>query len=186
MGDCGSLFLGFSLAGCTILGAGGASNLVLSLLIPVGVLVVPLFDTALVSFQRTSHGRSIAQGGRDHSSHRLVFLGLSERRAVLILISVSLFSGLMALWLHYLSPLVAAVVLAVAAVVFVFFGVFLGGVKVYGPQDQPRRWHSPLLEKVVYHKKQLLQILTDLLLLSAAYTAAWLLRFEGQPWARPR
>lgn len=180
MGDCGSLFLGFTLAGCTILGAGGASNLVLSLLIPVGVLVVPLFDTALVSFQRTTHGRSIAQGGRDHSSHRLVFLGLSERKAVLILIAVSIISGLMALLLHYLSSLVAAVVIALAVVVFVFFGVFLGGVKVYGPQDRSRLpWHSLLLDKVVLHKKQLVQITADLLLLSAAYTAAWLLRFEG-------
>ncbi|MBU1273824.1 MAG: hypothetical protein KJ720_00450 [Proteobacteria bacterium] len=180
MGDCGSLFLGFTLAGCTILGAGGASNLVLSLLIPVGVLVVPLFDTALVSFQRTSHGRSIAQGGRDHSSHRLVFLGLSERKAVLILIAVSLAGGLVALWLQYLSPLVAAVVIAVAVVVFLFFGVFLGGVKVYGPQERARpRWRSLLLDTVVLHKKQLVQILADLMLLSAAYTAAWLLRFEG-------
>lgn len=179
MGDCGSLFLGFSLAGCTVLGAGGASNLVLSLLIPVGVLVVPLFDTALVSFQRTSHGRSIAQGGRDHSSHRLVFLGLSERRAVLILIAVSLASGLLALFLQYLSTLVAVVVIAVVMVVFVFFGVFLGGVKVYGSQERRRRLQSPLLDRVVLHKKQLVQILTDLLLLSAAYTAAWLLRFEG-------
>ncbi|MFH2127399.1 MAG: hypothetical protein ABIK12_12840 [Pseudomonadota bacterium] len=179
MGDCGSLFLGFSLAGCTVLGAGGASNLVLSLLIPVGVLVVPLFDTALVSFQRTSHGRSIAQGGRDHSSHRLVFLGLSERKAVLILIAVSLASGLLALFLHYLSTLVAVVVIAVAVVVFVFFGVFLGGVKVYDSQESRRRLQSPLLDRVVLHKKQLMQILTDLLLLSAAYTAAWLLRFEG-------
>ena len=180
MGDCGSLFLGFSLAGCTVLGAGGASNLVLSLLIPVGVLVVPLFDTALVSFQRTSHGRSIAQGGRDHSSHRLVFLGLSERKAVLMLIAVSLTSGLLAMLLQLLSNLVAVVVIAVVVVVFVFFGVFLGGVKVYGPQDQPRRrWHSTLLDQVVLHKKQLVQILADLLLLSAAYTAAWLLRFEG-------
>ncbi|MBU4563769.1 MAG: hypothetical protein KMY53_12550 [Desulfarculus sp.] len=178
MGDCGSLFLGFSLAGCTVLGAGGASNLVLSLLIPVGVLVVPLFDTALVSFQRTSHGRSIAQGGRDHSSHRLVFLGLSERKAVLILIAVSLASGLLALFLHYLSTLVAVVVIAVAVVVFLFFGVFLGGVKVYDSQER-RRLKSPLLDRVVLHKKQLVQILTDLLLLSAAYTAAWLLRFEG-------
>ncbi|MCB2192784.1 MAG: hypothetical protein KQI62_14535 [Deltaproteobacteria bacterium] len=179
MGDCGSLFLGFSLAGCTVLGAGGASNLVLALLIPVGVLAVPLFDTALVSFQRTSHGRSIAQGGRDHSSHRLVFLGLSERKAVLILITVSLAGGLLALFLQFLSSLVAVVVIAVVAVVFVFFGVFLGGVRVYGPKELPRPRESTLLGQVILYKKQLVQILTDLLLLSAAYTAAWLLRFEG-------
>lgn len=72
------------------------------------------------------------------------------------------------------------VVIAVVIVVFVFFGVFLGGVKVYNsPERARRRWQSPLLDQLVLHKKQLVQILTDLLLLSAAYTAAWLLRFEG-------
>ncbi|RJX31841.1 MAG: hypothetical protein C4525_11375 [Desulfarculus sp.] len=181
MGDCGSLFLGFTLAGCTIMGSGGASHLTLALLIPVGVLVVPIFDTTLVTFQRTSHGRSIAQGGRDHSSHRLVFLGLSERKAVLVLILISLAGGLVSLWLQYVSTLVAAVVLALAVVVFVFFGVFLGGVKVYDAKAQPAlRWKSPLLGRVVLHKKQILQILADLLLFAAAYTASWLLRFEGR------
>jgi UDP-GlcNAc:undecaprenyl-phosphate GlcNAc-1-phosphate transferase len=181
MGDCGSLFLGFTLAACTIMGAGGASHLTLSLLIPVGVLVVPLFDTTLVTFQRTSHGRSIAQGGRDHTSHRLVFLGMSERKAVLVLILISLAGGLGSLLLQFVSPLMAAVILAVAMVIFVFFGIFLGGVKVYDAKARPaQRWKSPLLGRVVLYKKQILQILADLLLCSAAYTASWLLRFEGQ------
>ncbi len=181
MGDCGSLFLGFTLAACTIMGSGGASPLTLSLLVPVGVLVVPLFDTSLVTFQRTTHGRSIAQGGRDHSSHRLVFLGLSERKAVLLLLLISLAGGLGALLLQYVSALVAVVILALAVVLFVFFGVFLGGVKVYDATAAPAaRWQSPLLARVMLHKKQLLQILADLLLLSAAYSSAWLLRFEGE------
>jgi UDP-GlcNAc:undecaprenyl-phosphate/decaprenyl-phosphate GlcNAc-1-phosphate transferase len=181
MGDCGSLMLGFVLAGCTVLGAGGASHLTLSLLIPVGVLVVPLFDTTLVSFQRTSHGRSIAQGGRDHSSHRLVFLGLSEKKAVLLLLAISLASGLLSLALQYVSPLLAAVIIVLAVVVFVFFGVFLAGVKVYEGNDKPaRRWLNPALGRLFYYKKQMLQILADLLLFSAAYVSAWLLRYEGQ------
>ncbi len=180
MGDCGSLMLGFVLAGCTVLGAGGASHLTLSLLIPVGVLVVPLFDTTLVSFQRTSHGRSIAQGGRDHSSHRLVFLGLSEKKAVLLLLAISLACGLLSLALQYVPPLLAAVIIVLAAVVFVFFGVFLAGVKVYEGEQKPRRrWLNPTLGRLLLFKKQLLQITADLLLFSAAYVSAWLLRYEG-------
>ncbi|MCF8033903.1 MAG: hypothetical protein K9K66_16780 [Desulfarculaceae bacterium] len=181
MGDCGSLFLGFTLAGCTIMGSGGASPLTLSLLIPVGVLVVPLFDTTLVTFQRTSHGRSIAQGGRDHSSHRLVFLGMSERKAVLVLILISMAGGLGSLLLQYVSTLMAVVILALAVVVFVFFGIFLGGVKVYDANARPtQRWQSPLLGRVLMYKKQILQIVVDMLLISAAYSASWLLRFEGR------
>ncbi|MFZ5585811.1 MAG: hypothetical protein ACOZHQ_07775 [Thermodesulfobacteriota bacterium] len=185
MGDCGSLFLGFTLAAATVLSANTAaeaSHLIMALLVPVGALVVPLFDTTLVSFQRTSHGRSIAQGGRDHSSHRLVFLGLSERRAVLVLLAISLLGGLGSLALsRYATPLTAAVVAALIAVALMAFGIYLGEVKVY-EGDRRAGWleKSPILGRVLMFKKQMLQIMADLVLVSAAYAAAWLLRFEGQ------
>ncbi len=188
MGDCGSLFLGFTLAGVTILSANttaGASSLALSVLIPLGALVVPIFDTTLVTFQRTSHGRSIAQGGRDHSSHRLVFLGLSERKAVLLLLGISLLGGLGSLVLvRYASPLTAMVVVALIVVGLVFFGLYLGEVEVYDGQVRQRRWRLPVLAGLVMYKKQILQIAVDTALLAAAYVAAWLLRFEGglNPW----
>jgi UDP-GlcNAc:undecaprenyl-phosphate GlcNAc-1-phosphate transferase len=183
MGDCGSLFLGFTLAGTTILSANttaGASSLALSVLIPLGALVVPIFDTTLVTFQRTSHGRSIAQGGRDHSSHRLVFLGLSERKAVLLLLGISLLGGLGSLILvRYATPLMAMVVVALIVVGLVFFGLYLGEVEVYEGQAQRRRWRLPVLAGLVMYKKQIIQIVVDASLLAAAYVAAWLLRFEG-------
>jgi UDP-GlcNAc:undecaprenyl-phosphate GlcNAc-1-phosphate transferase len=185
MGDCGSLFLGFTLAATTILSANTASqasHLAMALLVPLGALVVPIFDTTLVSFQRTSHGRSIAQGGRDHSSHRLVFLGLSERRSVLTLLFISLAGGLGSLMLSRMAtPLIAAVIVALIAVGLVSFGIYLGEVKVYEGQEK-RSWlqKSPILSRVLLFKKQILQIAADLVLVSAAYAAAWLLRFEGQ------
>ncbi|KMY68443.1 hypothetical protein AAU61_01840 [Desulfocarbo indianensis] len=188
MGDCGSLFLGFTLAGTTILSANttaGASSLALSVLIPLGALVVPIFDTTLVTFQRSSHGRSIAQGGRDHSSHRLVFLGLSERKAVLLLLGISLSGGLASLVLvRYATPLIALVVVALIAVGLVFFGLYLGEVEVYDGQNKRRRWRMPVLAGLVMYKKQILQIAVDTALFAAAYVAAWLLRFEGGliPW----
>jgi UDP-GlcNAc:undecaprenyl-phosphate GlcNAc-1-phosphate transferase len=183
MGDCGSLFLGFTLAGTTILSANttaGASSLALSVLIPLGALVVPIFDTTLVTFQRTSHGRSIAQGGRDHSSHRLVFLGLSERTAVLLLLFISLLGGLGSLALvNYATPLIAIVVVALIVVGLIFFGLYLGEVEVYDGQVQRKRWRMPVLAGLVMYKKQIIQIAVDAALLAVAYLAAWLLRFEG-------
>jgi UDP-GlcNAc:undecaprenyl-phosphate GlcNAc-1-phosphate transferase len=182
MGDCGSMFLGFTLAGITILStntAVGASHLALALLIPLGAVVVPLFDSTLVSFERTSHGRSIAQGGRDHSSHRLVFLGLSERRAVLLLLFISACGGAGSLLLaHFATPLAAAVIVALFLIGLLFFGVYLSEVKVYG-ESRGRKRRSLVLNQLILFKKQMLQILADLVLISAAYTAAWLLRFEA-------
>ena len=183
MGDCGSMFLGFMLAGLSILStntAAGASHLAMSLVLPLGALVVPIFDTTLVSYQRTMHGRSIAQGGRDHSSHRLVFLGFSERKAVSFLLLISALAGGVSLLLASLtSPLTVFVLVALLMVALAFFGIYLGDVKVYDKPKTARIWKSPVMDKMVLHKKQMLQIMVDLLLLTAAYVGAWLLRYEG-------
>jgi UDP-GlcNAc:undecaprenyl-phosphate GlcNAc-1-phosphate transferase len=182
MGDCGSLFLGFTLAALAIVGTWqNVTHLVLTLLIPLAVLVVPIFDTALVSFERSRAGRSIAQGGRDHSSHRLVFLGLSERRAVAVLLTISFLFGLGALLLvEYAGLFASLTVLAIMSVPLVFFGVFLSGVRVYSDKPARRINRRSPVGLLILHKKQLLQISVDLLLVTAAYFAAYQLRFEGR------
>src|SRR4029077_15375024 len=87
MGDCGSLFLGFFLAGSALINpAAGRSRTFLPVLaVPVLILFIPIFDTLFVMVQRKLAGRPVSLGGRDHTSHRLVALGLSERHAVLLL-----------------------------------------------------------------------------------------------------
>ncbi len=181
MGDCGSLFLGLSLSVLTITGTWHeATNLMASLLLPVVLLAVPIFDTTLVSFDRTRIGRSIAQGGRDHSSHRLVFLGLSERKAVLVLMAVAAaFGGVAVLW-DDLGFGAALVVLALFAVGLAMFGIFLGGVKVYDPSEKRARRFlskSPLLATVLTFKKQIFQITVDTTLLAVALFLGYMLRF---------
>ena len=57
------------------------------------VLAVPILDTTLVTIARLLDGRPIHQGGRDHSSHRLVRFGLSERHAVALLALIALCLG---------------------------------------------------------------------------------------------
>jgi UDP-GlcNAc:undecaprenyl-phosphate GlcNAc-1-phosphate transferase len=97
MGDCGSMFIGFFLA-CTALltTAGGATpNLLPVIAVPVLTLLIPIFDTTFVTLMRKMSGRSASQGGRDHTSHRLVALGLSERRAVWVLYALATISGLL-------------------------------------------------------------------------------------------
>src|SRR5206468_4309831 len=66
-----------------------ASSTVATLVLPVLVLAVPILDTTLVTIVRLLDGRPVSQGGRDHSSHRLVSLGVSEAGAVLLLALVS-------------------------------------------------------------------------------------------------
>jgi UDP-GlcNAc:undecaprenyl-phosphate GlcNAc-1-phosphate transferase len=90
MGDAGSHFLGTALAGLTLLDAGRAGTASpapwpQAILVPIVLLAVPLFDTALVAVERRRHGRPLAVGGRDHTAHRLALLGLGARRVALLL-----------------------------------------------------------------------------------------------------
>jgi UDP-GlcNAc:undecaprenyl-phosphate GlcNAc-1-phosphate transferase len=85
MGDTGSLFLGFVLAAIGIKLRFPQNIDVVTWMVPVLVLGVPLFDTALVTLSRVRRGIPISRGGKDHLSHRLVALGYTRREAVLIL-----------------------------------------------------------------------------------------------------
>ena len=96
MGDCGSLFLGYVLAmlGLGVQGADGTAG---SVLVPVLILAVPIFDTTFVSITRILRGQSITHGGTDHTMHRLVRLGWSERQTPLLLCGGGFLGGGIAL-----------------------------------------------------------------------------------------
>lgn len=181
MGDCGSLLLGLSLSVLTITGTWReATNLMASLLVPVILLAIPIFDTTLVSFERTRAGRSIAQGGRDHSSHRLVFLGLSERKAVLLLMGLAAVVGGLAIFYNELGFWAVLIIVALMAVGLAVFGIFLGGVSVYSPDETGKKrlnFQSPLIKSILLYKKQIFQISADTTLLAGACFLAFLFRF---------
>src|SRR6201988_4254350 len=81
MGDSGSMFVGFFLASSALMNvSGGRSRSFLPVLaVPILVLFIPIFDTTFVAVIRKLSGRAASQGGRDHTSHRLVALGMSVR-----------------------------------------------------------------------------------------------------------
>src|SRR5207244_10597461 len=90
MGDSGSQVIGFTLAALGLSASWKvAGTTVATLLLPILVLAVPILDTTLVTVVRLLDGRPVSQGGRDHSSHRLVSLGVSETGAVVLLALVS-------------------------------------------------------------------------------------------------
>ena len=194
MGDCGSLFLGFTLGSLSLLAASSiapsyassgyalVTNVMLVILMPMAVMIIPLFDTALVTFTRVQHGRPFYQGGRDHTSHRLVLLGFSEKKTVLTLMA---WAGLVSLLILYLAGRSAegvVVVLGVVGVIALFFGAFLTQIdkQIYDdiapPPNTPGR---ESLLSVMLNKKQMLQAAVDTLLLILAHLTAYLLRYEG-------
>jgi UDP-GlcNAc:undecaprenyl-phosphate GlcNAc-1-phosphate transferase len=90
MGDSGSQLLGFILGALALLTSpGGAGGVAAAIVAPLLILAVPALDTGLVLVVRYWAGTPVWRGGRDHSSHRLVYKGLSERRAVAVLLAIT-------------------------------------------------------------------------------------------------
>ncbi|MHB1296066.1 MAG: MraY family glycosyltransferase [Anaerolineae bacterium] len=106
MGDGGSLFIGFLLASVGIKLRFPDNVHFVTWMVPVFVLGLPIFDTTLVSISRLRRGLNpLTAAGKDHTSHRLVKLGYTQREAVLILYIVCCALGVFAMYLTQASVL---------------------------------------------------------------------------------
>ncbi len=85
LGDSGAQTLGFLLAALAILYNPPERLQTNSWFMPVMLLGTPIFDTTLVFFSRLRHGQPFYRAGLDHTYHRLVRLGLSPSRAVMLM-----------------------------------------------------------------------------------------------------
>ena len=141
MGDSGSQLIGFTLASLGLASSYTvATSTVATLVLPVLVLAVPILDTTLVTIVRLLDGRPVSQGGRDHSSHRLVSLGVSETGAVVLLALVSAALGATSLaYEAFGSGRIAALGVLVTFALLVQFGSFLADV-----DRDPHRTGAPL------------------------------------------
>src|SRR2546426_7633806 len=178
MGDAGSLVCGYLLAAAALLHtASGAANVGLAVLAPLALLALPIFDTALVTTSRRLVGLPISQGGRDHTSHRLAALGLSDRGVVLLLYAVAAILAGSALLAEEVSGLVFPL-FALALIGLALFGIFLYDVDVYGA-GREKRQPGPIARELVTYGRFGAEIVFDVVLFCVAYYLAFALRFEG-------
>ena len=89
MGDSGSYFLGFVLGTTSVIGAAQKTSTTVSILVPMLALGVPIFDTLFSIVRRYIERKPIFSADRGHIHHRLLDMGLTHRRSVLILYGVS-------------------------------------------------------------------------------------------------
>jgi UDP-GlcNAc:undecaprenyl-phosphate GlcNAc-1-phosphate transferase len=141
MGDSGSMFLGSSLGGIALLSEYGRTrNLTSVLLTPVLIMAIPILDTCLVTVTRRLAGRPVSQGGRDHTSHRLVARGLTEHGAVGLLYLIAALSGSFALLARWLEEDVLLALLPVPVLAVLAFAVWVGRARVgHEPAAPPMR-----------------------------------------------
>ncbi len=182
MGDCGSMFIGFFLASTALMsgsGGGRSRSVVAVLAVPVLVLLVPIFDTTFVTLMRKMAGRAASQGGRDHTSHRLVALGLSEKHAVWMLYTLAVSGGVLALVARHASIDVSIVAIVVFTVALTFLGIHLGRVRVYDEKDLAAAHEKPLVSFLLdlSYKRRIFEVILDVILISLAYYLAYALKF---------
>jgi len=124
MGDGGAMFLGFLMATLGLKIRPDGAPFPITWLIPVLILGVPIFDTALVSISRARRGLlPFTSPGKDHTAHRLSNLGLGHRGAVLVLYCFAALFGVVALFVPDWLPTTAyalAVFLVVGSLVAIF------------------------------------------------------------------
>ncbi|MEK6320335.1 MAG: hypothetical protein AABN33_01495 [Acidobacteriota bacterium] len=181
MGDSGSMFLGFMLAGTALLaGTGRFRSLTSVLLTPVLILMIPIFDTCFVTVSRKLSGRPISRGGRDHTSHRLVALGVSERRAVIMLYVFAAVCGVLALAVRWLETTVVLAFIPLFALLVLFLGLYLGKVRVYEEGEQPEGTRIINAIADFSYKRRVFEVLLDAALIALAYYGAFVLRWDGE------
>ena len=186
LGDGGSLFLGCSLAVlATLAGRTGTAGIVSAVAIPALLLLIPLFDTVFVTLSRKLSARAASVGGRDHTSHRLVALGFSERNAVLLFYFFAAASTFVAIGLRFSRITETPLVLGLLLLALVMLGIQLARVKVYGGGEDlvllRNRAYTPLLLDITY-KRRVFEVLLDLVLVTFSYYAAYVIRFDRDFW----
>jgi UDP-GlcNAc:undecaprenyl-phosphate/decaprenyl-phosphate GlcNAc-1-phosphate transferase len=178
MGDSGSQVIGFALAALGLTASWKvAGTTVATLLLPILVLAVPILDTTLVTVVRLLDGRPVYQGGRDHASHRLVYHGLSETHAVVLLAVVSAALGATSLFYAVLdNAWVTLIGVLLTFALLVQFASVLSDVERAPALVRERSW----LRTFVANPRRLVESLVDFALITASFAAAYYLRLQGE------
>ncbi|PIR15649.1 MAG: hypothetical protein COV48_13145 [Elusimicrobia bacterium CG11_big_fil_rev_8_21_14_0_20_64_6] len=121
MGDCGSLFIGFLLAGIS-LGARYTDVNDAGIFAPLLILFVPAFDTLFVSLLRLNQGKSPFLGSKDHFALRLERMGFSRGHVVLMAVAAAAAMSFFAFLVTQLSLTGAIAVYTFITVCVVWIG----------------------------------------------------------------
>jgi UDP-GlcNAc:undecaprenyl-phosphate GlcNAc-1-phosphate transferase len=181
MGNCGSLAIGGLIAASATTAIAHAGTF-RSAAAAVLILIVPIFDSSFVVLLRRLAGRSTTRGNIDHTSHRLVSAGFSDRTAVWLLYALGIVGA--ASGAFVLShPGAAAPIAAAVLVGALMIGLWLARVPAYAGQDFQAFQNAPFAPLITdltfrWHAGE---VLLDIVLITTCYYAAYRIRFEGDP-----
>ena len=137
MGDGGSYFLGYVIAGMSIVNS-SKTQIGATILIPLLALGVPIFDTLLAPLRRFVMGKGMFRPDTGHIHHRLVAMGFSTKKTVWIIYAASVVLCAVSLLLvHLQNQRIGIFLVSLALVAFLFlkrlgYLEYLAADKIYG------------------------------------------------------
>jgi UDP-GlcNAc:undecaprenyl-phosphate GlcNAc-1-phosphate transferase len=183
LGDSGSMFLGFLLAGLAIGESwAGLTQLGFTILAPALLLAVPIFNTTFVTVTRKLSGIPVSAGKADHINYRLLAHGLSRGRALAAVYVASAVSGTVGVLVVTSTPLAYGVGATLFLLLLMYLGVYLYQGRVaqferdfHVERTRPGWEESPWYRWVI----RVIAVAGDVALVFAAAYAAFFLRFDG-------
>ncbi len=160
LGDTGSLLFGFSLSCLGIVHLNSSGNLV-EALAPLLIMVYPIFDLTFVIITRLNEGRKVYIGGKDHSSHKISFMGFTKRTTVFVIYLINIllvFSGVLIFFLEG-SPL-GTIIVVIFALALAFIGVHI-------------------YKNILYIKDKIISVLTDLAAINLAFLFYYIFKYKS-------
>lgn len=130
MGDTGSMFLGYVMGAVSVMGAVKSAT-TLALVVPCIALGLPILDTAFAIFRRKLAGKPVFKPDRGHLHHRLLDLGLSQKKVVLAMYFFSICLAVGAIALSEL-PTVIGILIVMGLFVIAVAGAIKIGILRYG------------------------------------------------------
>ncbi|WP_411954036.1 glycosyltransferase family 4 protein [Alkalibacillus sp. S2W] len=129
LGDTGSLFIGYSLAVISMLGL-FKNVTVFSFIVPIMVLMIPIFDTLFAIIRRTINKQHIMTADRMHIHYVLLGLGFGHRNTVLIIYAFSIMFGALAIIFTNATMILSLIIMGFLVVTLHFLAELTG--LVYG------------------------------------------------------
>lgn len=121
MGDCGSMFLGFTISIISLLGFKGAT--LTSLVIPISILAIPIFDTALAILRRLLKGEKISTPDKEHLHFQLLKMKFSMTATVLIIYGIDILFASISIFFVLGDQKIAMAIYIVLMILLIFLVV---------------------------------------------------------------
>lgn len=129
LGDAGSIFIGYVLATLAVVGDWSERNPIVSFAAPVLIFWVLIYDMIFITIERITTGKVksvkewIDYVGKDHLHHRIYMLLGDKRRAVLLILLLSLTLGVTAITLRHARTIDSILLILQAAFITVIFSI---------------------------------------------------------------